>query len=174
MKNLITLLLISFTLNSFCQTINYSDLDTNKRPRGKFITYVSKSGDVYSVGDKIIIGAPSSSNGRFLYLTSVDIAGTQTYANEGSSNTNAEIKKIRVSGSKRSGWKVTFQLKATIVSNYFIFAEDGFSSGELISKGFTSEQALEKLKKAKDKLDLELITQEEYNKIKAKLIKYIK
>ena len=63
---------------------------------------------------------------------------------------------------------------STAVSNYFIFAEDGFSSGELVSSGMTSDQALQELKRAKDKLDLELITQLEYDKIKAKLIKYIK
>ena len=38
----------------------------------------------------------------------------------------------------------------------------------------TSEQALEELSRWKKKLDLELITQEEYDKKKAELIKYIK
>ena len=38
----------------------------------------------------------------------------------------------------------------------------------------TSDQALEALKKAKDKLDLGLITQEEYEKIKAELTPFIK
>ena len=38
----------------------------------------------------------------------------------------------------------------------------------------TSDDALEKLKKAKDKLDLEVISKEEYEKIKAELVKFIK
>jgi len=38
----------------------------------------------------------------------------------------------------------------------------------------TSDQAMKELKTAKDKLDLGLITQAEYDRIKAELIKYIK
>lgn len=38
----------------------------------------------------------------------------------------------------------------------------------------TSEEALSKLKKAKEKLDLQLISQEEYDKLKAELIPFIK
>ena len=38
----------------------------------------------------------------------------------------------------------------------------------------TSKDALEKLKEAKSKLDLELISKEEYDKIKAELAKFIK
>jgi hypothetical protein len=40
--------------------------------------------------------------------------------------------------------------------------------------GLSSDDALAQLKKAKDKLDLGLITQEEYDKLKAELTKYIK
>ena len=173
----ITTLFLSISLLSFfsySQNISFSDLDTNKRPKGKFESYTSKSGDIYKVGDTLKIGTPSSGNGRFLYLTSVDISGQQLPVRANVSNTNAEIKKIRVAGSKRAGWKVTFQLKATAVSNYFIFAEDGFSSGELVSFGMTSDQALQDLKRAKDKLDLGIITQDEYDTIKSKLLKYIK
>lgn len=38
----------------------------------------------------------------------------------------------------------------------------------------TSDEALAELKKAKDKLDLGLISQEQYDQIKADLTKYIK
>jgi hypothetical protein len=175
MKNTILFLSISLlSFFSFGQNISFTDLDTNKGPKGTFESYTSQTGDVYKVGDTLRIGVPSSSNGNFLYLQSLDIAGNSLPVRSNVSNTNAEIKKIRVAGSKRAGWKVTFQLKATAVSNYFIFAEDGFSSGELVSFGMTSDQALQELKRAKDKLDLGIITQEEYDTIKSKLLKYIK
>lgn len=175
MKNISLIFVLSLISSiSICQNISFTDLDTNKRPKGTFESYTSQNGDLYKVGDTLKIGVPSSSNGNFLYLTSIDITGQQLPVNANVSNTNAEIKKIRVAGSKRTGWKVSFQLKATAVSNYFIFAEDGFSSGELVPFGMTSDQALKELKKAKDKLDLDIISQEEYDKIKAKLIKYIK
>ena len=38
----------------------------------------------------------------------------------------------------------------------------------------TSDAAMEQLKKEKEKLDMNLITEEEYNKRKEELIKYIK
>lgn len=40
--------------------------------------------------------------------------------------------------------------------------------------GFTSDEALSELKRFKEKLDLQLITQDEYDKKKAELMKYIK
>jgi hypothetical protein len=45
---------------------------------------------------------------------------------------------------------------------------------KLQSTGMTSDEALAELKKAKEKLDLEIITQEEYDKIKADMMKFIK
>ena len=41
-------------------------------------------------------------------------------------------------------------------------------------KGMTSEKALEQLKAAKEKLDLELITKAEYDSLKTELRKHIK
>jgi hypothetical protein len=48
------------------------------------------------------------------------------------------------------------------------------STNEVKGFGVSSDDALAQLKKAKDKLDLGLITQEEYDKLKAELTKYIK
>ena len=48
------------------------------------------------------------------------------------------------------------------------------SNGEIKSKIMSSDQAIEELKKWKDKLDLELISEEEYKQKKAELVKYIK
>jgi hypothetical protein len=58
--------------------------------------------------------------------------------------------------------------------NYTIQFENTLSNGEIKGTGMTSDEALEKLKKAKDKLDLGLITQEEYDKIKTELTPFIK
>jgi hypothetical protein len=62
----------------------------------------------------------------------------------------------------------------TGVDNYFLNIEDAIAVGEIKSFGMTSDEALAALKKAKDKLDLGLISQEEYDKIKAELTPYIK
>ena len=85
------------------------------------------------------------------------------------------IKKIWVVGNKRAGYSVSFRTKGIIgLSNYTIQFENALSTGEVKGFGMTSDDALAELKKAKDKLDLGLITQEKYDEIKAELVKYIK
>ncbi len=51
--------------------------------------------------------------------------------------------------------------------------ENAISYGEVVTSGYTSDKALEELKKAKDKLDLGLITQEEFDALRTELAKYI-
>jgi hypothetical protein len=48
------------------------------------------------------------------------------------------------------------------------------STGEIRGFGMTSDEALAELKKAKDKLDLGLISQEDFDKRKAELTPFIK
>ena len=76
---------------------------------------------------------------------------------------------------KRTGYSVSFRTKGiTGLSNYSIQFENALSTGEIKGFGLSSDDALAQLKKGKDKLDLGLITQEEYDKLKADLTKYIK
>jgi hypothetical protein len=62
----------------------------------------------------------------------------------------------------------------TGIDNYFVYLEDAILVGEIKSFGMTSDEALTELKKAKDKLDLGIITQEEYDLKKAELTPFIK
>lgn len=59
-------------------------------------------------------------------------------------------------------------------SGYNIQFENAIENGEIKSFGMTSDEALSELKKAKDKLDLGLITKEEFDNKKSELSKYIK
>ena len=91
------------------------------------------------------------------------------------SGTETEIKKIFISGNKRTGYSVSMRTKGVIgLLNYTIHFENAMSTGEIKGTGMTSDEALAELKKAKDKLDLGLITQEEYEKKKAELTPFIK
>jgi len=58
----------------------------------------------------------------------------------------------------------------------FVDFESALQSGELIGKkgSISSADAINELKKAKEKLDLGLITVEEYDKKKSEMIKFIK
>ena len=173
--SLLTLILISGNLFSQEIVLKQSDLNAEKRPKGQFTSYEGKDGSIYKIGDEVTIGVPSS-NKTFAFITEGDgviIPFTQLLAK--ASGQKVEIKRIDVGGSKRTGFYASLRCKGlTGLSNYSIQLENAISVGEVNSFGMTSDEALAELKKAKDKLDLELITQEEYEKIKADLKKYIK
>ena len=157
------------------QEVKYEDVEKGIITKGQYESYVSKDGSVYKVGDKIQFGSPSGTNGKFVIIQKMDIAGTVYVVGPEAINTSAEIKKIRITGTSRAGYKANFQTKGmTGVDNYFLNIEDAIAVGEIKSFGMTSDEALAALKKAKDKLDLGLISQEEYDKIKAELTPYIK
>ncbi len=91
------------------------------------------------------------------------------------SGQETEIKNIWVRGNKRAGFSVNFHTKGiSNFSNYEMIFENAISVGEVKGFGKTSDEALIELKKAKDKLDLGLINQEEFEKLKIELSKYIK
>jgi len=179
MKNLkvmmVTLMMCLMTMVSFGQEIKYDDVQSGTVTKGKFDSYVSKDGSTYKIGDKIQIGTPSGINGKFVTIQKVDVIGTVYVVGAEAINTSAEIKRIRVRGNKRTGYKVSFQTKGmTGLDNYFVYIEDAIQVGEIKSFGMTSDEALNELKKAKDKLELGLITQDEFDKLKQELSKYIK
>jgi hypothetical protein len=155
------------------QEIKFAELASAQR--GEFTSYLGSDGAVYKIGDRIKIGVPSS-NKTFAFITQGDgfiMPITNLYAS--SSGTETEIKKIFVIGNKRAGYSVSFRTKGlTGLSNYTIQFENALSTGEVKGFGFSSDDALAQLKKGKDKLDLGLITQEEFDKLKAELTKYIK
>jgi len=175
-KNLcVSSIMTLFSFYGFAQEVNYTDIQNGTVTKGHFESYVAKDGSVYKVGDKIQFGSPSGTNGNFVIIQKMDIAATVYIVGPEAINTSAEIKKIRITGTSRAGYKANFQTKGmTGVDNYFLNIEDAITVGEIKSFGMTSDEALSALKKAKDKLDLGLITQEEYDKIKAELTPYIK
>jgi hypothetical protein len=75
---------------------------------------------------------------------------------------------------KKSGFAVQAVANLVGIGLMYIDLENAIASGEIVGLGMTSDKALEELKKAKDKLELEIITQEEYDKIKAELMEYMK
>ncbi|MCL9981122.1 MAG: hypothetical protein NBV77_06710 [Bacteroidia bacterium] len=174
MKKLYFISLFVISGVAYSQEIKYSDLATITE-RGEFTSYVGSDGGVYKIGDKIRIGVPSS-NKTFAFIFEGDgFLVPITPLTAISSGQETEIKKIFVGGSKRTGYTVTMRTKGfTGLSNYTIQFENALSTGEIKGSGMTSDVALAELKKAKDKLDLGLISQDQYDQIKADLVKYIK
>jgi hypothetical protein len=82
---------------------------------------------------------------------------------------------IVFNGNKRIGYSVILRTKGlTGLLNYTIQFENALAVGEIKGFGKTSDEALTELKRAKDKLDLGLISKEEFDKLKEELSKYIK
>lgn len=157
------------------EVVKYDDVQNALADKGQYTSYIAKDGSTYNVGDKIQFGTPSGVNGKFVTIQKVDIAGTIYVVGAEAINTSAEIKKIRVTGTKRAGYKVQLQTKGmTGIDNYFVYIEDAILISEIKSFGMTSDEALSELKKAKDKLDLGIISKEEYDLKKAELTPFIK
>jgi hypothetical protein len=168
MKKIVLGVLHLISIISFGQEINFKDLSTSSK--GKFTSYVSKDNVTYKIGDRIKIGFPSSSNKTFTFITQ---GGEHLPAF--TSGREPEIEKILVLGDKRSGYCVYFSTDGMGgFLNYIIQFENALSVGEVKGFGKTSDEALSELKKAKDKLDLGLITQEEFEDKKTELVKFIK
>jgi hypothetical protein len=167
--------MLFFVGQSKAQEVHYKDLNQTAK-KGEYTSYIASDGAEYKVGDKIRIGVPSS-NKTFAFIYQGDgIIIPMTLLPAANSGSETEIKKIYVSGTKRSGFQVSMRTKGmyALTGNYLIQFENALSTGEIKGFGMTSNDALEELKRAKDKLDLGLITQEEFNNKKEELSKYIK
>lgn len=137
--------------------------------------YVAKDGHSYKVGDTLKIGRPST-NKTFAYLWSGGVAAAlagqePTPLTASQSGNNAIIKKLQVGGTKRAGFKMSVIAKGlcAICGNILIDFEQALETGEIQSLGMTREQAIAKLKEAKDLVDLGMMSKEDFEKLKTEL-----
>lgn len=170
MKKLALLLIISFSVLTFGQD--------------KKNEYTTKHGISYKIGDTITLGRGSGTNGRFIYLqmggwysTLALLDGDIETANMGIGKElgglGVVVKKIKTQ--KLNGIEKTYLVvDGGDLTNYYLYIDNAIISGEVVSNFMTSDVALNELKKAKDKLDLDLISKDEYDVIKNDLKKYIK
>ena len=172
---------------------------TGKKMGGNISTYVASNGVTYTVGSPITFGYPT--NGKY-YLYFKDVTGswinafaedsTASRADRRANEEAAErvenraggvatIKKIQCLpmdgfNAKTSGCRIWVVLnRGGLACTNF---EEAIATKEIIIKAdpeeVASEAALQELKKWKEKLDLQIITQEEYDAKKAELMKKIK
>jgi len=157
---------------SFGQELKFSDLSSDLNSK-QFEKYTAKDGTVFQIGGKVKMGLPSDSR-KFVYVLHVDpIAGVSdvgaNYANK-----EVEIKKIQVVGNLKKGYKVWVITDGGIALAKLNFdIETALQTKEVKGDGMSSDDALTTLKRAKDKLDLGLITKEEFDKLKSELSKFI-
>jgi len=153
------------------QQLKHADLESSAN--SKYLSYVASDGAVYRVGDKLKFGE-ASGQGKYLHIFA-KTGGSILNVLEGADGTEFEIKTITYKNSKKLGPIIWIDTKTTQPIGVYRFVfEKALESGEVAMKGMTSEKALEQLKAAKEKLDLELITKAEYDSLKTELRKHIK
>lgn len=143
-------------------------------------TYKASNGVTYNVGDTIKLGRGSAPNGEFVYLTMGGFGSTLTVLDGskpikiGGGISGAVIKKMK-SAKMKGQQKVLFVVGAGNISNYYLDIENAIATCEVADcKDKTSSNQTtdkyEKLKKLKELLDQGVLTQEEYDKEKKKIL----
>ncbi|MDM1408587.1 hypothetical protein [Myroides sp. DF42-4-2] len=167
MKKIITILTLFAASISYAQTAEYNKLSKNNQ---SFTEYKSKNGDIIKVGDSLMIGKAMDPDG-FRYISQ---GGGRMHATHGGKPFT--IHKIKSYGKEKSGFTIWISFKGYGLLPVEVDYENALEANEIINpKGtLTRQQAIDKLKESKELLDLEVITQEEYNVIKQEMSKLIK
>lgn len=163
MKNIILFLMLIFTSAlSYSQIVEYNKYPDTKLH--KYTSYVSKSGDIINIGDTLIIGIPSGIK-------------TFNFIQQGMEFCAPHIsgKQVVVTGIRSYKNNLFIEFKGYGLVPVYIQYENAIDVKEIkLNVKYTSSEALTILKENKDKLDLGLISQEEYNRKKLELSKFIK
>lgn len=162
--------------------------------------YQLSNGKWLSIGDTLIIGKPSNENNLeqnqyiggstnnhsfiFLGTDGAALMGTMFMANENMQGDVAIITELKMARIGRNQpFEVAVYLNKADGSKFLnvknlarAYLEKALNAGELIDPNspMTREEAIKKLKEAKDLLELEMLTQEEFDLLKKELAPIIK
>jgi hypothetical protein len=164
MKKLITLFgLLMICLYSYTQTATIKDIELNNI--GFYTSFINDNGEIFNIGDTITLGKAYG----ILEYKCVANRLTNLYLHANAYGSFGTIKKIELKKNH-----INIIVKSTPLSFVIYDFQEALKIGEIVSSILTPDEALTELKKWKDKLDLELITQDEYNKKKEEFSKFIK
>jgi len=170
MKRILFILTLFISSFSFAQLVTFEEFQASDNPKKVVLdSYQAENGEIFKIGDKITIANPSMNNDEYLNVVENDL-GTLKRININKKGFETEIKKFRIYGKKRTGFTVIAVSKSTLgLTNYWVEIEPAIKNGEIETSILTREQAIAKLKETKDLLDLDMITKEEYEKVKKEL-----
>ena len=177
MKSLILVFFAFLSFSVFSQDIKYSDLIDNnvkKNTLKTYESYLSKDDLFFKSGDTIQVGTASSDR-EFAFIALFKGTDNIGQLEKSGSGVKMIIVNFWILGSKKTGYRAMAVCKTGLwLTKYHVILENAIASGEIKTSLLTSDDALAKLKKVKEKLDLGLMTQEEFDKLKSELKKYIK
>ncbi len=174
MKKVLFALMILVSTSSMAQkTITYEEMKTITKGAFENIEcdiYVAKDGHSYKIGDTVKIGMPSS-NKTYAFINEGNALIAPKPSDISISGNTTVIKKMYVGGNKRIGFSILMVSKGfcAICPQYYINFEEAVSSKELKSLGMSREEAIAKLKEAKDLVDLGMMSKEDFEKLKVEL-----
>lgn len=190
MKRIILGLALILSTISIAQTqlvenaINYEQVKvlkekTESRELSKdgITQYTASNGAVIKLGDKFRLNRPEGGSKTFVSIqnkpTVMDMMGNKNYSSTvdtSMSNTEITIKTLYIFGSRKLGFKSMAELATCgVCNNLIVDIELAIESKEVRTNGMTRDEAIAKLKESKDLLDLGLVKQDDYDKLKAEL-----
>lgn len=167
-KLFLILVILMFISNLYSQTATYKDVLANNK--GIYETYLSYANQSFKVGDTLTIGEPYRNNNYF-YLFQYYIKTTFPLTTS-SIGASVVIKKMEINNNSLIVY--TSKPRKDIYGLCIINFEEAIKQGEIKSSFLTSDDALKLLKTEKEKLELGVITLEQYDVKKAELMKYMK
>lgn len=161
MKTILLFTIILFVVQANGQTAEFGKI----AEQSTYAKYITKAGDTLSVGEHLIIGKPTADLG-FTYISQ----GGQRVASH-LSGKDVVITQLRSYGTKKSGYKLYACFKGYGLLPVLIDYDNALETGEVSNPNakMTRDQAINKLKEAKDLMDLNMIPQSEFENIKNKL-----
>jgi len=126
LKYVLLMFVSIFVQNSYAQNKKVKSVSFNEITKaGSFTEYVSKNGNLISVGDTLQIGDPTN-NDRFAYITQND-----GYLRADKANKKLVVKAINVSGDAKKGYNVYFTMKGLGATPVLLRYEEALEMKEI-------------------------------------------
>ena len=168
-------LLIIFILTSsvcFGQNLTYKSEFDKSFKRSNYKSYLSKDLIIFNIDDNIKIGKPSDLTFKNIYIYQIlgylPMSITENHLLDG----NCKIISISVSGTRRKGFLPYIQIRNEDGIFFSIDIEKAITSKE-INIDLSENEVLGLLKKEKEKLDLGIISEKEFERRKNELLKKV-
>ena len=179
MKRTLFILLVFISSTTFAQTLTFEQVKNATNPKKELLkqyeSYTASDGHTYSVGDKLTVGVPSTDIMCVYLFSELSIAlGGPLGVTSIFAGNQMEITDIRLDRHKKRGTTVIMRCNLVGLGGVLVKFESALAAGEIVSQGMNRDKAIEELKKAKELLELEVITQQEFDSVKTECVKYIK
>ena len=188
-KNLLITIMLVSGFSMTAQVLKYEQVKNAQKKseinKEDILEYISENGTSFKIGDALKIDKPSSGQtftSMTIRMTTFEMLALtpqeqnnfdySVYART-IAKTTLKIKSFVIEGDKKKGFSISANLDG-VGHNIQVRLEYGLEIGEIGEHKMTSEEAMAQLKSEKDKLELGLITSEEYNSRKTELVKFIK